>query len=87
MTSKEALNSLEKLLKDLPYAVNLKEYHDAILKDLDRLEKLEKAIKILKKAEITTIFIKLIYCTAYGIGKEPNYEEYRLLERILDNDK
>ena len=48
MTSKEALEKLEKLLKYLPYAVNYKLYHDTIVKDLERLEELEKENEIIK---------------------------------------
>ena len=47
MTSKEALKSLENMLKDLPYAINYKKQHDIIMQDLDRLELLEKVNKSL----------------------------------------
>ena len=80
MTSKEALSDLSFLaIGDENHTIKCKEI---IEKDLERLEKLEKAIEILKKT------FGLHYILEYD-----NYncsmakEEYELLKEVLQDDK
>ena len=60
-----------------------------IKKDLDRLEKLEKVIEILKKALLLNV--KEIRGLYYVLGYDTNYcmtkEEFELLKGVLENDK
>ena len=80
MTSKEALSDLSFLsIGDENHTIKCKE---TIEKDLDRLEKLEKAIEILKKA------FGLHYILEYdnNICSMTN-EEYKLLKEVIQNDK
>ena len=80
MTSKEALSDLSFLaIGDENHTIKCKEI---IEKDLERLEKLEKAIEILKKT------FGLHYILEYD---NYNYsmakEEYELLKEVLQDDK
>ena len=80
MTSKEALSDLSFLaIGDENHTIKCKE---TIEKDLERLEKLEKAIEILKKT------FGLHYILEYD---NYNYsmakEEYELLKEVIQNDK
>ena len=79
MTSKEALSDLSFLaIGDENHTIKCKE---TIEKDLERLEKLEKAIEILKKT------FGLHYILEYD---NYNYsmakEEYELLKEVLQDD-
>ena len=60
-----------------------------IEKDLDRLEKLEKVIEILKKALLLNV--KEIRGLYYVLGYDTNYcmtkEEFELVKGVLENDK
>lgn len=60
----------------------------SIRKDLDRLEKLEKVIEILKKALLLNV--KEVRGSYYVLGYDTNYcmtkEEYELLKGVLEND-
>ena len=80
MTSEEALSDLSFLaIGDENHTIKCKEI---IEKDLERLEKLEKAIEILKKT------FGLHYILEYD---NYNYsmakEEYELLKEVLQDDK
>ena len=59
-----------------------------IKKDLDRLEKLEKVIEILKKALLLNV--KEIRGLYYVLGYDTNYcmtkEEFELLKGVFEND-
>ena len=95
MTSKEAL---EKMLGDLKnyesyfadggYYDN-KEQFEIVKKDLERLEKLEKAFEVLKKSllllsvgELRGIYFTLAYNNNYVMTKE----EYDLLKEVLEDE-
>ena len=96
MTSKEALEYLlvnsEELYsqyeEDEKFYLDAVELYNIVLKDLERLEKLEKVIEILKKAlllnviEVRGIYFVLWYDTNYCLTKE----EYELLKGVLEND-
>ena len=97
MTSKEALKRLEMVLnwsgdididKDL-YDLWVNLVCRTIEQDLDRLEKLEKVIEILKKALLLNV--KEIRGLYYVLGYDTNYcmtkEEFELLKGVLENDK
>lgn len=60
----------------------------SIRKDLDRLEKLEKVIEILKKALLLNV--KEVRGIYYVLGYDTNYcmtkEEYELLKGVLENE-
>ena len=96
LTSKEALERLEMVLnwngdididKDL-YDLWVNLVCRTIEKDLDRLEKLEKVIEILKKALLLNV--KGIRGLYYVLGYDTNYcmtkEEFELLKGVLEND-
>ena len=96
MTSREALNYLLVNSEELynQYEEDEKFYLDAVklynivLKDLERLEKLEKVIEILKKALLLNV--KEARGVYYVLGYETNYcltkEEYEILKGELNND-
>ncbi|MDY4822196.1 MAG: hypothetical protein SO148_00110 [Candidatus Onthovivens sp.] len=96
MTSKEALNYLlvnsEELYnqyeEDEKFYLDAVELYNIVLKDLDRLEKLEKVIEILKKALLLNV--KEVRGVYYVLGYDNNYcltkEEYELLKGVLEND-
>lgn len=102
MTNKEALKKF-KLLYEKKYKENpsldllgFDMCYIAIKQDLERLEKLEKVIEILKKIclfefEEETIYQRdewddcyVIYVTQFNNGF--NKEEYELLKEVLEND-
>ena len=96
MTSREALNYLlvnsEELYnqyeEDEKFYLDAVELYNIVLKDLDRLEKLEKVIEILKKALLLNV--KEFRGVYYVLGFDTNYcmtnEEYELLKGVLEND-
>ena len=63
-------------------------YYETIKQDLDRLEKLEKVIKILKKALLLNV--KEVRGIYYILGYDNNYvmtkEEYDLLKEALEDE-
>ena len=69
--------------------VSIDDCCDIVIKDLDRLEKLEKVIEILKKALLLNV--KEVRGSYYVLGYDNNYcmtkEEYELLKEALENDK
>ena len=96
LTSKEALERLEMVLnwsgdididKDL-YDLWVNLVCRTIEKDLNRLEKLEKVIEILKKALLLNV--KEIRGLYYVLGYDTNYcmtkEEFELLKGVLENE-
>ena len=90
MTSKEAVLELiceaKSLNRDDGRVCFLRK---TIEKDLERLEKLEKAIETLKKSfllsvgELRGIYFTLAYDNNYVMTKE----EYDLLKEVLEDDK
>lgn len=102
MTSKDALDNLHRCA--LAYRTNNKDewikhcrkVRNIVDEDLDRLEKLEKVIEILKRIclfefEEETIYQQdewadcyVIYITQFNNGF--NKEEYDLLKEVLEND-
>ena len=74
------LNTLEK--------VSIEDCYEIVEKDLDRLEKLEKVIEILKKSLLLNV--KEVRGIYYVLGYDNNYcmtkEEYELLKGVLEND-
>ena len=69
--------------------VSIDDCCDIVIKDLNRLEKLEKVIEILKKALLLNV--KEIRGLYYVLGYDTNYcmtkEEFELLKGVLENDK
>lgn len=88
MTSEKALNILFINTKGTENYGEVVEARNKIEKDLDRLEKLEKAIEILKKAFLLNV--KEIHGVYYVLGFDTNYcmtnEEYELLKGVLENN-
>ena len=95
MTSKEALKDIKDVLDMLIDFVRLninedikKQKFEIIEKDLERLEKLEKVIEILKKALLLNV--KEVRGIYYILGYDTNYcmtkEEYELLKEELENE-
>ena len=99
MTSKEALYLLmtnqKKVRDDFKFIdlnthekVSIKECYNIVIKDLERLEKLEKIIETLKKSfllsvgELRGIYYVLAYDNNYVMTKE----EYSLLKEVLENE-
>ena len=94
MSSKEALEKMltdliwyESYFADCGYYDN-KEQFDIIKKDLDRLEKLEKAFEILKNSLLLSVVeIRGHYCVC---AHDNNYfmkkEEADLIKEVLEND-
>ena len=98
MTSKEALEKLSYIPIyeediDIIFKGDLCEVYgsevDTIEKDLDRLEKLEKVIEILKKSLLLNV--KEVRGIYYVLGYDNNYcmtkEEYELLKGVLESEK
>ena len=99
MTSKECLEHICKNCdnKCCPYIHYEKSrcgFYGVIRKDLDRLEKLEKVIDILKNKIVNILILK--YCIAKGGGVETynlhyktedqiTQEEYELLKEVFGN--
>ena len=98
MTSEEALYLLmtnQKKVRDgfkfidlnTHEKVSIEECYDIIIKDLERLEKLEKIIETLKKSfllsvgELRGVYYTLAYDNNYCMTKE----EYDLLKEELEN--
>ena len=93
MTSKEALILLLRShFGDGRAKRKVNKYYDEIenqlLTDLDRLEKLEKVIEILKKALLLNV--KEVRGIYYILGYDTNYcmtkEEYDLLKEVLEDE-
>ena len=99
MTSKEALYLLmtnQKNVKDgfkfidlnTHETVSIEECYDIVIKDLERLEKLEKIIETLKKSfllsvgELCGVYYALAYDNNYCMTKE----EYNLLKEELGDE-
>ena len=97
MTSKECL---ERLLKNIvvnetilitKYGYSALNDIETIKQDLDRLEKLEKAIEILKEhnlqvyhiPDFTTPYLSL---NDYGDGSSISIKEYKLLKEVFRNE-
>ena len=94
MTSKEALKKMlddlknyESYFADGGYYDN-KEQFDIIEKDLERLEKLEKAFEVLKKSLLLSVVE--IHEHYYVCAHDNNYcmtkEEYDLLKEVLEDE-
>ena len=85
ISPEEAIQRIRKICNK--YGINGTDY-GTIKQDLDRLEKLEKVIEILKKAlllnvkEVRGIYFTLAYDNNYVMTKE----EYDLLKGVLEND-
>ena len=92
MTSKEALKRLylnSYTIEELSVVhSDIKDY-DLVFQDLDRLEKLEKAIEILKdkKPNLFKYFRDRQKYTEYFVNRELTEEEYELLKEVFGNDK
>ena len=95
MTSKEALKDLLGILMNFECLSGVQDAHDVkkqkfeiIEKDLERLEKLEKVIEILKKALLLNV--KEVRGIYYILGYDNNYvmtkEEYDLLKEVLEDE-
>ena len=99
MTSKEALYLLmtnqKKVRDDFKFVdlnthekVSIEECYDIIMKDLERLEKLEKIIETLRKSfllsvgELRGVYYALAYNNNYCMTKE----EYNLLKEELGDE-
>ena len=99
MTSKEALELLminQKKVRDgfefidlnTHEKVSIEECYDIVIKDLERLEKLEKIIETLKKSfllsvgELRGVYYALAYDNNYCMTKE----EYNLLKEELGDE-
>ena len=91
MTSKECLERIifEAKMEKPIFSMYYQEFLKPIEQDLDRLEKLEKVIEILKKALLLNV--KEIRGLYYVLGYDTNYcmtkEEFELLKGVLENDK
>ena len=99
MTSKEALYLLmtnqKKVRDDFKFVdlnthekVSIEECYDIVIKDLERLEKLEKIIEILKKSFLLSVGeLRGVY---YALAYDNNYcmteEEYNLLREELEDE-
>ena len=95
MTSKEALKDLLGILMNFECLSDVQDAHEVkkqkfeiIAKDLERLEKLEKVIEILKKALLLNV--KEVRGIYYILGYDTNYcmtkEEYDLLKEVLEDE-
>ena len=99
MTSKEALYLLmtnqKKVRDDFKFVdlnthekVSIEECYDIVIKDLERLEKLEKIIETLRKSfllsvgELRGVYYALAYNNNYCMTKE----EYNLLKEELGDE-
>ena len=91
MKSKECLERIifEAKMEKPIFSMYYQEFLKPIEQDLDRLEKLEKVIEILKKALLLNV--KEIRGLYYVLGYDTNYcmtkEEFELLKGVLENDK
>ena len=92
MTSKEALKLAIRcsfFAQDNGELQEIYEAREKLEQDLDRLEKLEKVIEILKKALLLNV--KEIRGLYYVLGYDTNYcmtkEEFELLKGVLENDR
>ena len=91
MTSKECLERIifEAKMEKPIFSMYYQEFLKPIEQDLDRLEKLEKVIEILKKSLLLNV--KEVRGIYYVLGYDNNYcmtkEEYELLKGVLENDK
>ena len=91
MKSKECLERIifEAKMEKPIFSMYYQEFLQPIEQDLDRLEKLEKVIEILKKALLLNV--KEIRGLYYVLGYDTNYcmtkEEFELLKGVLENDK
>ena len=85
ISSEEAIQRIRKTCNK--YGVNGTDY-ETIKQDLDRLEKLEKVIEILKKALLLNV--KEVRGIYYILGYDNNYvmtkEEYDLLKDVLEDE-
>ena len=90
MNSKECLERIifEAKAEKPIFSMYYQEFLKPIEQDLDRLEKLEKVIEILKKALLLNV--KEARGVYYVLGYDNNYfmtkEEYELLKGVLEND-
>lgn len=90
MNSKEALEHIifEAKAEKPIFSMYYQEFLKPIEQDLDRLEKLEKVIEILKKALLLNV--KEVRGSYYVLGYDNNYcmtkEEYELLKESLENE-
>ena len=91
MKSKECLERIifEAKMEKPIFSMYYQEFLKPIEQDLDRLEKLEKVIEILKKALLLNV--KEVRGIYYVLGYDTNYcmtkEEFELLKGVLENDK
>ena len=85
ISPEEAIQRIRKTCNK--YGVNGADY-ETIKQDLDRLEKLEKVIEILKKALLLNV--KEVRGIYYILGYDNNYvmtkEEYDLLKEVLEDE-
>ena len=99
MTSKDALYLLmtnQKKVKDgfkfidlnTHDKVSIEECYDIVIKDLERLEKLEKIIETLKKSFLLSVgeLCGVYYALAYDNNYCMTEEEYNLLKEELGDD-
>ena len=100
MTSKDALYLLmanqKKVRDDFKFVdlnthekVSIEECYDIVIKDLERLEKLEKIIETLKKSFLLSVgeLCGIYYVLAYDNNYVMTKEEYDLLKEVLEDDK
>ena len=99
MTSEEALSLLmtnQKKVKDgfkfidlnTHDEVSIEECYDIVIKDLERLEKLEKIIETLKKSFLLSVgeLCGVYYAIAYDNNYCMTKEEYNLLKEELKDE-
>lgn len=96
MTSKEAFNKLQHYINGTK--LSGEEYLECckiLDKDLERLEKLEKAIELMWCKNVNIVYIKIFkyfekyseYYTGYSSKDKLTKEEFDLLKEVLENDK
>lgn len=85
MTSKEALNEIKDHIESPTWWKN---HFKIIEQDLDKLEKLEKVIEILKdkKPDLFKYFRNRKIYTEHFVDRELTEEEYELLKEVFGND-
>ena len=99
MTSNEALYLLmtnqKKVRDDFTFInlnthekVSIEECYDIVIKDLERLEKLEKIIETLKKSFLLSVreLHGIYYVLAYDNNYVMTKEEYDLLREVLEDE-
>ena len=99
MTSTEALYLLmtnqKKVRDDFKFVdlnthekVSIEECYDIVIKDLERLEKLEKIIETLKKSFLLSVgeLHRIYYVLAYDNNYVMTKEEYSLLKEELEDE-